>query len=99
MQMWIDFVLDGDVGVSAEFIFDEVLNQMSMHGGFEEPYPTIYVFLPVFGTSKFGESCAHIFAPMFYHVDEYLDWIDLVLGHAERHKTNVSMTVIVEARD
>lgn len=97
MKMWIDLVLDGDVGVSAEFVFDEVLNQMSMHGGFEEPYPTIHVLVPVFGTSKFGESCAQLFAPMFYHVVEYFDGIDLVLGHAERHKTNVSVTVVVEA--
>ncbi len=97
MEMWIDLVLDEVVGVGAEVVSMEPIGLMWEHCGFEEPYPTIHVLVPVFGTSKFGESCAQLFAPMFYHVVEYLDGIDLVLGHAERHKTNVSVTVVVEA--
>ena len=99
MQMWVDFVVDEDFGVAAEFVFDEPLVEVGMDCGFEKPYPTIYVFLPIFGTSKFGETCLEFCSPVFYHVVIDVDGVDLVSRHGDSHHAYVSVTVVVEAGD
>ena len=99
MQMWIDLVLDEDLGLGAQVILEEPLVEVGMDSALEEPYPTIYVFLPVFGTSKFGEPRSEFISPLFYHIGIDLDGIDLVTGHRYRNHANISMTVVVEACD
>ncbi len=99
MQMWVDLVLDEYLGVGAEVVFEELLVEVGMYGGFEEPYPTIHVFFPVFGTSKFGESRSEFISPVFYHVVVDFEGIDFVSRHGDRHHSYVSVTVVVEAGD
>jgi len=99
MQMWIDLVLDEDLGLGAQVILEEPLVEVGMDSALEEPYPTIYVFLPVFGTSKFGEARSEFISPMFYHIGIDLERIDLVTGHRYCNHANISMTVVVEACD
>jgi len=99
MKMWIDLVVDEDFGVAAEFELEELLVEVGMDCGFEKPYPTIYVFLPIFGTSKFGEPCLEFSSPVFYHVVIDVDGVDLVSRHGDSHHAYVSVTVVVEAGD
>lgn len=99
MEMWIDLVLDEDVGVGAEFEFEELLIDVRMDSGFEEPYPTIYVFVPVFGASEFGEPGREFSTPVFYHVINDVNRIGFVSRHGDRHHTDVSVAVVVEAGD
>ncbi len=99
MKMWIDLVVDEDFGVAAEFEFEELLVEVGMDCGFEKPYPTVYVFLPIFGTSKFGEPCIEFCSPVFYHVVVDVDGVDFVTGDTYRQHAYVSVTVVVEAGD
>ena len=99
MEMWIDLVLDEVVGVGAEVVSMESIGLMWEHCGLEEPYPTIHVIVPVFGTSKFGEACADILTPVFYHVVKDFFWIQFVTGDTYRKQPDVSVTVVVEAGD
>jgi len=97
MKMWIDLVLDEDIGVAAEVIFEEPLIDVGMDRGFEKPYPTIHVLLPVFGTSEFGEPSREIVSPVFYHVIDNFYGVDFVTAARYREHADVSMTVVVEA--
>ena len=97
MQMWVDLVVDEDFGVAAELVFDEPLVEVGMDCGFEKPYPTIYVFFPVFGTSKFREARREFMTPVFYHVVVDVQGIDFVTGDAYCEHAYVSVTVVVEA--
>lgn len=97
MKMWIDLILDGDVGVGAKFVFNHPLVEVGLDGGFKEPYPTIYVFVPVFGTSEFGESFTEIVSPVFYHVVDNLYRVDFVTAARYGEHPDVSVTVVVEA--
>jgi hypothetical protein len=97
MQMWIDLVLDEDIGVAAEVILEEPLIDVGMDRGFEKPYPTIYVLLPVFGTSEFGEPSREIVSPVFYHVIDDFYGVDFVTAARYREHADVSVTIIAEA--
>jgi len=97
MKMWIDLVLDGNVGVGAEIVLNHPLLEVSMDSGFEKPYPSIYVLLPVFGTSELGESSCEIVSPVFYHVIDNFYGVDFVTAARYREHADVSVTVVVEA--
>ncbi len=99
MKMWIDLILDRDVGVGAEFILNQPLVEVGLHGGFKEPYPSIYVLVPVFGTTEFGEASRQISSPVFYHVIDNFYRVDFVTAARYREHPDVSVTVVVEAGD
>ncbi len=99
MKMWIDLVLGEDLGLGAQVIFEKPLVEVGMDGALKEPYPTIYVFLPVFGTSKFGELRSEFISPMFYHVVIDIEGVDFVPRYSDCQQTDVSVTVVVEACD
>lgn len=97
MKMWIDLVLDGDIGVGAEMIFNHPLLEVPLDSGFKEPYPTIYVLLPVFGATEFGEASREISSPVFYHVIDNFYRIDFVTAARYREHPHVTVTVVIEA--
>ena len=99
MEMWIDLVLDEVIGVGAQVIPMEPIGHVGMDSCFEEPYPTIHVFLPVFGTSECCKARGEIFTPMFYHVVKDLFRVEFVSGSTYRQHADVSVTVVVEAGD
>ncbi len=99
MQMWIDLVLDEFIGVGAQVIPMVSFGHVGMDSCFEEPYPTIYVLVPVFGTSEFGEARREIFAPVFYHVVQDLFRVEFFSSSTYRQHPDVSVTVVVEAGD
>ncbi len=99
MEMWIDLVLCEDLGVGVLIDIQEGLVEVGLDSGFEEPYPTVYVFVPVFGTSKFGELRSEFISPMFYHVVVDIEGIDFVSLDADCQESDVSVTVVVEACD
>jgi hypothetical protein len=99
MKMWIDLVVDEYLGVGAEIVFDESLIEVGLDGCLEEPNPTIYVFVPMFGTTDSGESLSEILAPVFYHVVNDFNRVDFVTASAYRQQTNVAVSVVVEAGD
>ena len=99
MKMWIDLLIDQDIGVGAEVEFDKSLIEVGLDCGFEEPNPTVYVLFPVFGTTHFGETCGEISSPMFYHVLNDFNRVDFVPASRYRQQTNVAVSVVVEAGD
>ena len=99
MEMWIDLVLDEVIGVGAQIKSMKSIGHVGMDSCFEEPYPTIYVLVPVFGTSEFGEARTEIFTPVFYHVIKNFLWVKFVTGYTYRYHPDVSVTVVVEAGD
>jgi len=99
MDMWIDLVLDEFIGVGAQVIPMVSFGHVGMDSCFEEPYPTIHVLVPVFGTSEFGEARGEIFTPCFYHVFKDFFGVKFVTADSYRQHPDVSVTVVVEAGD
>ena len=99
MKMWIDLVFDEDIGVCAEVVFDESLIDVGLDCCLEEPYPTVYVLVPVFGTTDSGESLSEILSPVFYHIVNDFNRVNFVAASAYRQQTNVAVSVVVEAGD
>jgi len=99
MKMWIDLVVDEDIGVCAEVIFDESLIDVGLDCCLEEPNPTVYVLVPVFGTSDSGESLSEILAPVFYHVVNDFNRVYFLTASAYRQQANVAVSVVIEAGD
>lgn len=99
MKMWVDLVVDEIVGVGAEVVSMVCCDGMFHDGSLEEPYPTIYVIVPVFGASHFGESVSDILSPLFYHVLNDFRRIEFVTANTYRHHPEVAVFVVVEAGD